>query len=265
MSSVGKRLVTGNGVLDVTDGADSGSPVQIHTDEGSPWPKVSDEFDAKMMEFIKQPFDYKADNVKMSRIQDNGDVSAVPAASRNLVAFSDLRDMTGRPVVWKKRYYIKAANTADSNRKLDHQNNKKKVVFNPKWHNGLHLHFDNTMLDKGKPSSIVFGIRYPGGTDWRGSDWLAGDKSNNDVILGKNQLSSMWMFESAGIDSQGHQHYRIFTAIHGIEDVGGFLKPTHTIAQAGYDKDWEWRTYEEGYTAKNGFFTVKFERFDYNE
>jgi hypothetical protein len=35
--------------------------------------------------------------------------------------------------------------------------------------------------------------------------------------------------------------------------------PIDTLGRAGYDNDWEWRTYDYGRRPPNGFFKVKFE------
>ncbi|TLS21537.1 uncharacterized protein PpBr36_10259 [Pyricularia pennisetigena] len=260
---------TNTDVSDVANGNGNGNvakdvELQVHTEEGSPWPNISPEFDAQMMEHIRQPFDVNSDKVKIKQLDENGNVVVAPAASYNFVRFSDLRDTKNRPILWDTRYNFREGNVPDSaKRMVDYENgNKKRVVFNSKWNDGLHLKFDNHMLSGNKPNANVFGIRYPGGSDWRGSDWLLGMKSgSDDVTLGKNQLSSQWMFESAGTDNTGQKHYKIYSQLSSATDYGGIWLPGYGVGRAGYDNDHEWRTYEYR-TAPQGFFTVKFERVD---
>lgn len=39
------------------------APIEVHRDGESPWPKISAEFDAKVLEEIQKPFDYKSAGV----------------------------------------------------------------------------------------------------------------------------------------------------------------------------------------------------------
>lgn len=137
-------------------------------------------------------------------------------------------------------------------RALDWEDNKRQIVFNPSRSDGLYLTLDNRFHSNSRGH---YGIYYPGG-----SDWLLGNRqSSSDVTLGKNQLSSDWMFANEGRDLIGDKCWEIWTVRNDASQVGDLWMPSSSIARAGYDDKWEWRTYGGSIGSSNGFFRVKFE------
>lgn len=241
-------------------GKRSSTSEDVHKDGESPWPNISKEFDEMMMKELDDGFNYKSDQVKMVRIGENGKETIVPAADRRFCTIAEMRDMNNRPVVLDKKYFFREADRQDF-RALDWENNKRQIVFNPSRNNGLYLKFDKRFNSN---ASATHGVRYPGNGE---GYWLLGMLSGtSDVSLGKNQLSSQWMFEADGTDRFGEPCYAVWTRTAGASESGGIWFPENGISRAGYDGDWEWRSYTPGYRGPpNGYFRVKFQRIDYNE
>jgi hypothetical protein len=168
------------------------------------------------------------------------------------LSLNQLTDMNGKPMALDRKFLLHADGSNPSRlRMLDWEDNKRQVVFNPSRNNGLHLRLDQRYM---KNTPNAFGIYYPGG-----SDWLDGNDSEGDVLLGNNGLLSEWYFADETVDSCGHKCYGIWSGRTDMIDAGAHYLPIYSYARAGYDKDWEWRTYKSGTGGPNSFFKVKFQ------
>ena len=228
-------------------------------------PKQRTPEELQMMETALASFDYKSPDVQMFDLDKAGAKSPIAPNDRSFNTLSELRDTNNRPVVEDKRYFIVAiGEEAHGFRAVDYEDdNKKRIVFNTKWHGGLHLKLKRT----GHGSNSIFHIQYPGGANFFGDDYLTRmDMDDNDVILSKNHLAFQWMFEGKGFkDKFGHPYYGIWTETGALSGLpGGVTVPTYSIARAGYDKDYKWRSYWQE-APPHGFFAVKLQRVDYNE
>ncbi|MCJ1310525.1 hypothetical protein MMC25_004189 [Agyrium rufum] len=106
------------------------------------WEDISPEVDAMMLKFIREvPDSPKNDKGEIYNSNADGEPAIVAPQVQNPDHVEDLKDMDGRPVLWGQKYFFREANE-DALRLLDYEDgNKKKIIFNPKWHAGLHLKF----------------------------------------------------------------------------------------------------------------------------
>lgn len=169
------------------------------------------------------------------------------------LTLDELTDINGQPMQLNKRFLLLSETSGPGNfRALDWESNKRQIVFNPSRNGGLYLELDNRFFPN-SPGS--FGIYYTAG-----GEWLLGNRQDSsDVVLGHNQLSSHWFFANAGKDSHGHSSYEIWTMRYGADQVGDLWLPSSDVGRAGYDGDYEWRTYTDGRTPAGGWFRVKFQ------
>lgn len=228
---------------------------ELHDAGDSPWPKISPDYDLAMIEGLetgtfKVPKSDKT--VNMDEIRETG----IAASGVSFVPLSQLRDTQNRPVVQGKRYLFRVANSGRDRMTDFEDGNMRRVVNNSKWNGGIFLKLKQRYTSK----DFVFKIEYPG----RGK-WLVGTMMDrNDVILGNDQSTSVWMFQDQGKDNNGFPCYGIWAERCGATEYGqGFWMPDYAIARAGYDGDYEWATYTK--TAENGFFNIALERHSYSE
>lgn len=111
----------------------------------------------------------------------------------------------------------------------------RKIVNNPKGHDGLYMKIRKTYCD----THARFYVESP----WKENYLLGIMYLGNDVTLNNNSQMSVWMFDSKGLDQHGHPCYVIWAENWGLSDNGDIFMPEFSVARAGYDKDWEWRTY----------------------
>ena len=220
------------------------------------WMGKSAECDKKMeegiAELLSKPFPFKlpaADGAGVSNDQDQ--IHPLPLGK--------LVDMKGNPMIIEQRYIFHEADSARGSsyyRELDYEDNKKCVVFNPKWHDGLWLMFRKPFWDNQGP---VYSIRYPKGDNFWGKCWLQGNGGRNgDVQLGASMPDSVWLSSDAGVDKYGHKVYWMWSIIHNAEQVGDVWIPSTWVDLCAFDDDWELRMYgpSGGWT---GLLKVKFE------
>lgn len=75
-------------------------------------------------------------------------------------------------------------------------NNKRKVVFNSKWHNVVHLVFIQHLT-----TPTGYCIQYPGG-----NDWFDGCNTNGDVKVANDYLQFRWDFRNPHTDDYGKRY-----------------------------------------------------------
>jgi hypothetical protein len=242
-----------------TSKMDTHTVTALHSADESPWPNVSPEFDAQMIQTLKSGiFVDKETGVSKNFYDTSEDGRMSTMGDIRVATLEELRDTNNQPVVAKKRYSFREADH-DRSRMLDYENgNKRKIVNNAKWHDGLHM----KIWKRYSHTHSLFMFEYPGG-----SDWLTGIVYNkDDVKLVGGNSTSAWMLEPKGNDKEGHPCYAVWTQKWGATEYKyGFWMPEYAIARAGYDNDYEWRTYNGGTGAPQGFFNIKLERVDYNE
>lgn len=92
---------------------------------------------------------------------------------------------------------------------------------------------------------------------------------NSDINLPETIKSSgILHFEHKGNDKSGHPCYHLWADQWGAHAAGIFVDlPVFELVRAGYDRDWEYRTYigSSKSRAPEGYFKIKFRRVDYDE
>ena len=226
----------------------------------SPWTDHGPEFDALMLQVIQTGF-IKDPKTSETRDLFESTEKAATAKGITFVSLSQMRDMQDRPMEFNKRYIWRVADSTP-NRMTDYEdNNLRRVVNNGKWHDGIYLKFSKQYSHRDLPLRV----QYPGRDKWLDGTRVEG----NDVVLSANGPTSNWMFEDKGLDRDGHHRYAVWAETWSAWESGWGQGSSwwldSDIARAGYDKDWEWRTYPHNGTPPNGHFEIKFLRVDYSE
>lgn len=225
-----------------------------------PWPDHGPEFDTLMLKATQTGY---FEDLKTGETRDifESTKKAAELQGVTLVPLSQMRDMQGRPMQLDKRYLWRVADSTP-NRMTDYEdNNLRRVVNNGKWHNGIYLKFFKQYSHKDLPLGVYYGGR---------DKYLDGTRvSGNDVTLSANRPTSNWMFEPKGLDKDGHHRYAVWserwTSWGSGWGQGSSWWLDTDIVRAGYDKDWEWRVYQDNDNPPNGWFHIKFDRVDYSE
>lgn len=149
--------------------------------------------------------------------------------------------MEGKPMSLDKSFYLyEAGSDPNRVRKLGWVSNTRQIGFDTPRQTSVHMTLNKKFM-RNMPKA--FGL-YHSKDDKR----LLGNRmDSDDVVFGKNQLSSEWYLNNESTDSCGHKCYEMWSA---RTDIGGGGKipiflPNSSTARAGYDKDWELRTYQK--------------------
>lgn len=156
----------------------------------------------------------------------------------DFVNFYNLKDFRGNPLKLNHRYYLDLENKPIGKYLLDYADNTRQIVFNSIYHHGLHFKFQ---AYSSKHIVNPVNIEWPGGEDWRGTDWLCGNGSDGgDIRMGKNRLLSAWSFRNEGRDLSGHYCYEMWTDSTEVVGIGWDIQlPFSSYDRIGWDSKWE--------------------------